>query len=317
MAEEWYLYFKQFVNQRNQKFLQQPFSKEMVTLLEEPEKSEIQKWKRVEEENKDRKVKLRKAKSHVQINKVVQESPIVKVFYTISTKLDMEHYNQEYTQQMIEQRLCILKNKGGWWVVSDRVVEEEGKGLIEHPAPLDMVEDIYNVNNPNDRRVAYNREQAVQYAHRWWNDYNPKFKAFEVDCTNYVSQCMRAGNAPMKSSSNRAKGWWYKFGENPNWSFSWAVAHSFRWYLPNSKTGLRATEAFSADQLQLGDIICYDFDGDGKWQHNTIVVAKDGAGMPLVNAHTTNSQNRYWSYKDSSAWTEKIQYKFLKIVDQF
>ena len=39
----------------------------------------------------------------------------------------------------------------------------------------------------------------------------------------------------------------------------------------------------------IGDVICYDWDGNGHFQHNTVVVAKDPHGMPLVNAHTTNS----------------------------
>jgi len=165
----------------------------------------------------------------------------------------------------------------------------------------------------------YNREKVVQYADRWWNSYNPRFRAFEVDCTSYVSQCLLAGGAPMTHVGNRGKGWWYKGSgaRTDNWSYSWAVAHSLRWYLQNSKTGLRAIDVSSPKQLTIGDVICYDFDGDGHWQHNTIVTAIDANGMPLVNAHTNNSQKRNWEYKDSYAWTPKIQYKFFHIVDQF
>lgn len=43
------------------------------------------------------------------------------------------------------------------------------------------------------REVRYNREEAVAYADRWWKDGNPEFETFEVDCTNYVSQCLFAG----------------------------------------------------------------------------------------------------------------------------
>lgn len=161
-----------------------------------------------------------------------------------------------------------------------------------------------------EQRFTYDRLAAVKYAERWWNSYNPAYKKFAVDCTNYVSQCLLAGGAPMRGAPVREEGWWY---QDNNWSFSWAVAHSMRWYLSGSTQGLKGSPVETAGELQPGDIICYDFQGDGRWDHNTIVVAKDADDMPLVNAHTDNSRNRYWSYEDSTAWTPDIQYKFFRI----
>ncbi|MEN2767786.1 amidase domain-containing protein [Ornithinibacillus xuwenensis] len=161
-------------------------------------------------------------------------------------------------------------------------------------------------------RFAYDRLAAVQYAERWWNSYNPAYKKFDVDCTNYISQCLRAGGAPMRGAPNRNQGWWY---QGNNWSYSWSVAHSFRWFLSGSTHGLKGTEVDSPEELMPGDVICYDFEGDGKWNHTTIVVAKDANGMPLVNAHTHNSRHRYWAYEDSTAYTPNIKYKFFRIGD--
>ncbi|HZG70337.1 MAG TPA: amidase domain-containing protein [Chondromyces sp.] len=165
-----------------------------------------------------------------------------------------------------------------------------------------------------DERVpfTYDRMKAVQYAERWWNDHNPAYKKFNDDCTNYISQCLHAGGAPMWGQPNRSKGWWM---QRNNWSYSWTVAHSFRWYLGTSKTGLRSKEVDAPERLKVGDIICYDFQGDGRFDHTTIVTARDENGMPLVNAHTTNSRMRYWSYEDSTAYTPQIQYKFFAIID--
>lgn len=186
--------------------------------------------------------------------------------------------------------------------------------MIPRPArksPSLMSPDPSPQNDPvSSRGFHYDRRKAVQYAERWWNDYNPAFRNFEVDCTNYVSQCMLAGNAPMRGYPNRSRGWWYK---HDNWSYSWSVAHALRWYLSSSEQGLTAREVDKANQLSPGDVICYDFEGDGKWNHNTIVVARDANGEPLVNAHTVNSRHRYWSYEDSHAWTPECQYKFFKI----
>ncbi|RFU71243.1 hypothetical protein D0469_02620 [Peribacillus saganii] len=173
---------------------------------------------------------------------------------------------------------------------------------------------FFNLERVEDERVAYtyDRLKAVRYAERWWNDYNPAYKKFEVDCTNFVSQCLHAGGAPMWGSPNRSKGWWMA---RNTWSYSWAVANALRIYLSNSRTGLRAREVKTAGELNLGDVICYDFQGDGRFDHNTIVTAKDANGMPLVNAHTYNSRMRNWAYKDSTAYTPNIKYKFYTILD--
>ncbi|MFD1707267.1 amidase domain-containing protein [Siminovitchia sediminis] len=161
-------------------------------------------------------------------------------------------------------------------------------------------------------RYSYDRLKAVQYAERWWNDYNPAYEKFDVDCTNYVSQCLFAGGAPMRGYPDRTKGWWYR---NRNWSYSWSVANALKVYLEHSTAGLRAAEVQDPRELQPGDIICYDFQGDGRYDHNTIVTGEDADGMPLVNAHTYNSRMRYWAYEDSSAYTPNIQYKLFHILD--
>ncbi|MCH1624346.1 amidase domain-containing protein [Fredinandcohnia quinoae] len=162
------------------------------------------------------------------------------------------------------------------------------------------------------RSFTYNRLEAVRYAETWWNSYNPKYKKFNDNCTNYISQCLHAGDAPMHGYPNRSKGWWMM---NNNWSYSWTVANALRWYLSGSQIGLRAKEVSTPQELLLGDIICYDFEGDGRYNHNTIVVAKDFQGYPLVNAQSQNSRMRYWSYEDSTAYTPNIKYKFFHIIN--
>jgi cell wall-associated NlpC family hydrolase len=158
--------------------------------------------------------------------------------------------------------------------------------------------------------VMYNREAAVHYAHKWWNSHNPAFPSFAVDCTNFVSQCLLAVGASMRGyHPDRAKGWWLGGG---TWSFSWSVAHSLRWYLEGSKSGLKATRKSSPETLLPGDVIIYDFDGDSRMDHAAIVVSNP-KGVPLVNAHTSNSRNRHWSYTTSPAYKSDIRYYFFHI----
>ncbi|WP_138494927.1 amidase domain-containing protein [Paenibacillus pinistramenti] len=169
------------------------------------------------------------------------------------------------------------------------------------------------------RGPVYRREDAARYADEWWDAYNPEFTGFEVDCTNFISQCLFAGGAPINYTGKRESGWWYKgyIGGQEGWSYSWSVAGSLERYLSSSRSSLRAELVDRAEQLELGDVIIYDWDGDGAYQHSTIVTAFDAGGMPLVNAHTVSSRHRYWDYKDSYAWTESTRYRFFHIADRF
>lgn len=166
--------------------------------------------------------------------------------------------------------------------------------------------------------IRYRRDLAAAYADRWWNAGNPAYELFEVNCTNYVSQCIFAGNATMDYTGRRGSGWWYK-GRNKGqewWSYSWAVSNSMTVFLSAArKSGLRAVTVQTAGELQLGDVITYDWNGDGRFQHSTIVTAFDSAGQPLVNANTVASRHRYWDYRDSYAWTPATKYRFFHISD--
>jgi hypothetical protein len=208
-----------------------------------------------------------------------------------------------YMEEESEERLAkFYKNA---LVMDEEINPYENQELFHMPVTPGLED--------NDERLSfqYDRLKAVQYAERWWNSYNPAYKKFEVDCTNFISQCLHNAGAPMRGHPNRGAGWWL---QNNNWSYSWAVANSLKIYFANSKSGLRAREVSSPAELLLGDIICYDFEGDGRFNHNTIVTGKDANGMPLVNAHTYNSRMRYWAYEDSSAYTPQIKYKFYTIL---
>ncbi|MFC4559091.1 amidase domain-containing protein [Virgibacillus kekensis] len=231
----------------------------------------------------------------------------------------MRHSNQSFYQYLLH--LSFLVKQRGQFIREEQVVPyrfqlKNGRVTEHHVVERqdstneEPTMSSENKRDPAETRFSYNRHAAVQYAERWWNSYNPAYRKFDVDCTNFISQCLYAGGAPMRGAPNRGEGWWY---QGDNWSYSWAVAHSLRWYLSGSQAGLKGKEVESASNLLLGDVICYDFQGDGRWDHNTIVVAMDAYGMPLVNAHTDNSRHRYWSYEDSTAWTPEIQYKFFRI----
>jgi hypothetical protein len=246
-----------------------------------------------------------KAKAVGNVNRTSLENEFTKVSYQVHFQYLIKQNGRLVLEEEIEKRRAVF--------YKDVLVEEEEINQYFLEAPRNGLFEPSTDEAEDEERLSYdyNRLKAVQYAERWWNDYNPAYKKFEVDCTNFISQCMRAGGAPMRGMPNRSKGWWM----GKTWSYSWSVANSLRWYLTSSKVGLRAKEVKSPGELLLGDVICYDFEGDGRYNHNTIVTAKDAYGMPLVNAHTTNSRMRYWAYEDSTAYTPNIKYKFFSIVD--
>ncbi|MDQ0299917.1 hypothetical protein J2S78_002337 [Salibacterium salarium] len=221
---------------------------------------------------------------------------------------------ENVTYQLVISRFMKIKQK---YHIEEQVLHRlvkthDGHLLIDKLIQKESLptKKISTSNQQVDRGFSYDRRNAVQYAERWWDDYNSSYRKFTDNCTNFISQCLRAGGAPMRGMPERGKGWWYGKG---TWSYSWAVAHSFRWYLSSSTEGLRASEVENVKELGLGDVICYDFNGDDRWQHSTIVTGFDGNEEPLVNAQTTNSRARYWTYEDSTAWTPNIKYKFFRI----
>ena len=164
----------------------------------------------------------------------------------------------------------------------------------------------------------YDRLRAVQYAENYWNNRNPHFRYFGDDnCTNFVSQVLFAGGIPMEYADSPSKGWWYrhKGGGRDQWSYSWSVAHALYSYLMQPRShGLRAVVYDRPEQLQLGDLISYDWEGDGRWNHFTVVTYVNKQGNVLVHANSTNSRYRNWNYYDSPAYSSKTRYTFFHIV---
>lgn len=277
--------------------------KEFWTDFFQSESSEDNWWERKKALCHNRKAEIVQVNGSWKLLGKMRHSNKTTYNYLLHLSFLLKQQDQFIREEQVKQFQFLPKN--------GKIVHHQAVEVPEWTDNLPQVDLEVLDNTPNDERFSYDRQAAVSYAERWWNSYNPAYRKFDVDCTNYVSQCLRAGGAPMRGAPDRAKGWWY---QADNWSFSWAVAHSLRWYLSGSTAGLQGEEMSSASDLIPGDVICYDFQGDGRYDHNTIVVAKDVNGMPLVNAHTDNSRNRYWTYEDSAAWTPDIQYKFFRIV---
>ncbi|MGZ4105836.1 MAG: amidase domain-containing protein [Tumebacillaceae bacterium] len=280
---------------------------------------------------KQRDVRYRKARTQLQIlsakwnqgqeQAVVEARETVRFYYEQGEMI--EHESRQYYH-----RLVLIPFGGRWRVVQDETDRDQGPLVRSDEADahvldeemiagymegMEQLEDLHGTKTPRGAmRGRYDRVRAYKYSELWWNSYNPQFQRMSGnDCTNFISQVLWAGGMPMVNTGSRSSGWWYG---GKSWSYSWAVAHSLRLALPRY---LHAQGVTDPRLLKVGDIICYDWDGDGRWQHNTVVVDFDRYGMPLVNAHTIASHRRYWDYRDSYAFTPRTQYLCFHILDTF
>lgn len=158
------------------------------------------------------------------------------------------------------------------------------------------------------RQVQYNRRAAVRYALRHWNDPNPQFGNFDMvgaggDCSNFTSQCLLAGGWPMDYRRNAYDAeWWYRrIGNDPFdeafndwWSCTWALANMQHLYMStNGGEELHLSRYPSlARRMRLGDIIYYDWDGDGVFTHSAIVTSHSSRGTPRVTYRTLAPASR-------------------------
>lgn len=213
--------------------------------------------------------------------------------------------------------VVLVKHQGKWYVASDLYKEPIGDmidsgysiatiraWMLKDSVPL---EESYEegdlavqtaMQDSSPLAVTYDRIKAVQYADAYWNSYNPAYVDFSLmggDCTNYVSQCLRAGNAPDDVSGQQGSQWWYNVATHqytPSWT---SVNALYSYLLFNTLGGPRGVVTTEPMLIARGDLVQTDFQQDGTWDHAAIVteVWYEDTAYIYVNAHTTNRYRYY------------------------
>ena len=163
-----------------------------------------------------------------------------------------------------------------------------------------------NIDNEKYRVNHYFRNAAVSYAVEHALLPNTSYRYFPLqgdgggDCSNFISQCLYAGGAPLDFGP--ISPWWYKNKGtskvyDATWSVSWAVAHSLYWTLKvryeHRILGLKAVEVSDIGLLEAGDLIQYERER-GFIYHSAIVTSFTDSGgkrVPLITQHTYNALN--------------------------
>jgi len=173
------------------------------------------------------------------------------------------------------------------------------------------VADATNARRYNDI-LYYDRIAAAAYADTYALSYCPTYVRFGADCANFASQAARQGKMPV-SAGAYDYGWWYnKNGTaspgDDKYSMSWInVGKQMAWWNDrNSEWGP------TYNGVTRGDVVYYDWSGDGIWDHVAVVVGKNSAGQRIVDAHTTDYYHTYWKMGTAST-----VYKFGHVHDMW
>ena len=142
---------------------------------------------------------------------------------------------------------------------------------------------------------VYNRVAVANYCRNYamtFNSYYPLFTG--SDCTNFASQCLKAGGWPnIAGSYSNPRAWNFtKVAGRNVFSHTWIAATKFAdllYYTP-SRAIAQYTSAFGG--LQVGDVISVDFGVTGSVGHNIVVSAKDIYGNLYISCHSTNRYNK-------------------------
>ncbi|MEU3727434.1 amidase domain-containing protein [Streptomyces sp. NPDC031705] len=137
---------------------------------------------------------------------------------------------------------------------------------------------------------AYDYSAMAQYAEKYWSNYNPAYRKFNGaggDCTNFISQALKAGGwKPVPGTSSDYRNWWY---DGTRQSDSWVGANEWAWFTLSNQ---RASNLANVYQMDIGDILQVDFNKDGSKDHSMIVTRRSSAGMPYLTYHSTNTYRK-------------------------
>lgn len=141
--------------------------------------------------------------------------------------------------------------------------------------------------------MGYDRQRAVDYAHRWAYDRNPAYYDFEHlggDCTNFASQCIFAGSGRMNYT--KTFGWYYINLNNraPAWT---GVEYLYNFLTTNRGAGPYGRQA-SINEVEKGDIVQLKFANMERFSHSPVIVQINSRtpGGILIAAHSYNSDYR-------------------------
>ncbi len=154
----------------------------------------------------------------------------------------------------------------------------------------------------------YERQKAIDYARKWALSRNPSYHDYEDyggDCTNFISQCLHAGNIPFDNQGRDITLKWYWYSDQSR-TPSWTSAQPLETYLlNNNKKNTQNYGIYASfceyEEVELGDLVQKRI--HGRLTHTMIVTSKvlnqDGRVVDyLVCQHSYDLKDFPLSQKD-------------------
>ncbi|MFJ8647078.1 amidase domain-containing protein [Streptomyces sp. NPDC093546] len=197
--------------------------------------------------------------------------------------------------------------RGGTWELTGMRSTDEGPVAVNEPftarAAVDAAEEGVPTATPAATRrpsrqtqkppgtAGYDYAAMAAYAEKYWSNYNPAYPAYDSaggDCTNFVSQALKAGgwkHDPGLYSDYR--NWWYD--PTLGASLSFVGANEWSWFALHSK---RTTNLGNVYDMGIGDVLQVDFDRDGSKDHTMMTTYRSRYGTPYLTYHSTNTYRK-------------------------
>ncbi len=179
--------------------------------------------------------------------------------------------------------------------------------LLPYTEPL--AQEFMSITTLRQPRASFNINNAIAYARKHATFVNyPAYHYFPSgDCTNYVSQILENGGVRQVVYDSVYSGWWHKrtAGLFHTHSQSWTLADVFSRYMGVKYTS--RSHIYLAKNIDKGNIIAADFDGDGDWDHLGFVTESNDYYSPScgfydykVAQHTSNYLA--WTSSKTNGW---------------
>lgn len=229
------------------------------------------------------------------------------------------HELLDYIPESTEEKLMLEADMKE--IIRKEILEREKEELLFSKEKEKFEnKDIMNNNNTNvDVSISsysehnFDRNSMVNYANKYAYSRNPNYGDFSKlggDCTNFVSQIIKAGGAPFDTTGSYT---WYYYNMNnrsPSWSGVWYL---YNYLINNDYIGPQGKLANTNEILygiKVGDPVFIDFDRDGTLDHAVSITSyqRGDSSKTKVASHTIDRKNY-----PLSSYRGRMNYVRLKV----
>ncbi|OUC88139.1 amidase domain-containing protein [Streptomyces swartbergensis] len=176
---------------------------------------------------------------------------------------------------------------------AEEPIDEGGEPETDGPAPQETkagsTQPTVQAQAKVSATASYDYTAMAKYAEKHWKNYNSNYRKFNDvggDCTNFISQALRAGGWKNNTGWYKSyKNWWYN---SSNQTTSWINVNYW------ASFALHSDRAYNLDnvyKLGIGDILQMDFSGNRSKDHSMITTYKSN-GVPYLTYHSTNTYRK-------------------------